>query len=230
MRRVLHDDGVRRWLRLHIGLITNPPRGVVVESSAGRNHCPQVDPDHRRSTVGVELTDGIERGSFRQWQPQLAANPGSQRMVPEGRARDAIDDGALLPAAQDDGVDQFLWLGIGQGIKPEVLPVDGAPRVMARLAPPPGLRSDPAEQVILRTRGEDRWSQGGDRREWAGPPGDVSLLDREAAQDRSLGPSSIAIIEDVVGDATTQFVAIIAAGQRRRSYRSKPRRLGHLPV
>jgi hypothetical protein len=101
---------------------------------------------------------------------------------------------------------------------------------MARLASPPGRRRDPAEQVVLRTGGEDRRSQGGDGRERAGPPGDVPLLDREAAQNRDFGLNSIAIVEDVGGDTTTQLIAVVATRQRRRSHRGKTGGLGYRPV
>jgi hypothetical protein len=126
MRRILHHHGARRWLRLHIGLIADPPRGVIVESGAGGDDGPQVDPDRRRAAVGVELAEGVERGSRGECQPQLAAHPRSQRMVREGRGRDAVDNGALFPTAQDDGVDRHLRFGVGQGVEPEVLHVDGA--------------------------------------------------------------------------------------------------------
>src|SRR5215212_11782230 len=86
---------------------------------------------------------------------RLAAHPRSQRMVGEGRGRNAVDDGALLRTAQDEGVDRFLRSGVGQGVEPQVLPVNGTPPVMTRLAPPPRLLRDTTKEVILGTRGED---------------------------------------------------------------------------
>ena len=69
-----------------------------------------------------------------------------------------------------------------------------------------------------------------DRRERTRAPGDVPLLNREAAQDRGFSLRSIAIVQDVVRDVTPQLVAVIATGQRRRSHRRKTHRLGHRSV
>ena len=70
-------------------------------------------------------------------------------MVREGRARDAVDDGALLPTAQDDGVDRFLGIRVRERIEPEASASIARAGVMARLGSAPGIRSRTIEQEIF---------------------------------------------------------------------------------
>ena len=216
MRRVLDDDRGcgGRWL--HVGGPALPCCGVVIERGAGGNNRAQVDGNDRIAAVGFELAERVERRPLRQGQPQFAAHARPQRMLLQSRGRDAVDDRPLLSGAQDDRAERRLRFGIRQRVEPEVFQIDGSPRVVPRFAPAPRLSRPALQVVVITAGGEDGRPASRNRREWAGAPGDVALLNGEAAQDRGDEFVAVGVDQNVIGNMIAQCVAGVAPRQRRR--------------
>ena len=72
----------------------------------------------------------------------------------------------------------------------------------------------PAQDAVFARGGEDRRAECGHGCERAGAPGEVALLDREAARDAGLGRLAVGIVEHVVGDPSTDQIAALDAALR----------------